>query len=246
MWEYQMTALTERGYRCLGIDRRGSGRSTSGRAGFGLDQLADDLAGALDQLGVRGATLVAHSMGGPEAVRMLARHGSDRVAHLVLVASITPALVRSQDNPDGLPAIAYDEMVAGLRADKPAYLAAMAPGFFGGEEAVSPELIRWGVGLAARASLRSCIELTRTQTVADVRADVARIATPTLVLHGDADVAAPLELCGRRTAGGIAGSRLVVYPGGPHGLPLSAAYKERLTEDIAAVAADRQLPISED
>jgi pimeloyl-ACP methyl ester carboxylesterase len=168
---------------------------------------------------------------------MLGRHGSDRVAQLVLVASITPALVQGDDNPDGLPASAYDEMVAGLRADKPAYLAAMAPGFFGGEQAVSPQLLSWGVELAARASLRSCIELTRTQTKADVRADLARIDTPTLVLHGDADGAAPLELCGRRTAEGIAGSRLQVYPGGPHGLPLSAAHMERVTEDIAAVAA---------
>jgi pimeloyl-ACP methyl ester carboxylesterase len=235
MWEYQMSALAARGRRCIGIDRRGCGRSTSGRAPIDLELIADDLAAVLDNLDLSDLTLVAHSVAAAEAVRMLARHrhAADRVARLVLVAPITPALVQSDDNPEGLPTRVFDEIVAGLCNDKPGYLAAAAPGFFGGPGAVSDELMAWGVRLAERASLRTSVALVRTYDV-DLRAELAAVTIPTLIVHSDADQSAPLDLCGRRTAAGIAGSTLEIYADGPHGIPLAAEFKDRLTEDIAA------------
>lgn len=237
MWEYQMTALAERGLRCIAPDRRGCGRSTPGSGAVGYDQLADDLAGLLDVLDVTDVTLVAHSMGAGEAVRMFARHGAGAVARLVLVSPTTPRVLHAPDNPDGIPAAAFDAMAAGLSADKPAYLAASAPGFFGGPDAVSPELAAWGVALARRASLRTSVGLVWTFSGEDSRADLGCVTVPTLVIHGDADVSAPLGLCGRPTALGISKCRLEVYAGGPHGLPLASGHKERLTEDLAAFAA---------
>jgi pimeloyl-ACP methyl ester carboxylesterase len=238
MWEYQMTALTDRGLRCLGVDRRGCGSSTTGRGRFSYDQLGDDLATVLEQLDLREVTLVAHSMGAGEAVRMIARHGSDRLARLALVSPTTPRVLQAPDNPHGVPAaVAIDEMVAGLIADKPACLLAAAPGFFGGPEAVSDELLRWGVGLAQRASVRTSIELIRTNGNTDARSDLATVTVPTLVIHGDADVGAPLEACGRPTAAGITGSTLKVYEGAPHGLPLSRGHKDRLNLDLLDFAA---------
>lgn len=234
MWEYPMSALADSGLRCVGVDRRGCGRSTAGRLRPSFDLLADDLAALLEHLDLRGATLVAHSMAAGEALRLLARHGDERIDRLVLVAPTTPRVLQAPDHPGGVPRAVFDEVVAGLRADKPAYLAAAAPGFFGGEADVSPELARWGVGLAARASVRTSVDLVRTFTEEDSRADLAAVRIPTLVVCGGADASAPLELCARPTADGIAGSRLEVYAGGPHGLPLAAGYKERLTEDIAA------------
>ena len=234
MWEYQMTALAAEGRRCIGIDRRGCARSTPGSEGFGHDRLADDLALVLETLDLRGATLVAHSMAAGEAVRMFARHGAGRVERLVLVSPTTPRVLQAPDNPDGIPRVVFDEMVAGLAADKPAYLAAAAPGFFGGDEACSPELLLWGLALAGRASLRASIELVRTFSEADSRDDLAAVTVPTLVVHGTEDASAPLELCGRPTAAGIHGSRLEVYSGGPHGLPLARGHKDRLTADLLA------------
>ncbi len=241
MWEYQMTALAGAGLRCVGVDRRGCGRSTTGRAGYAYDQLADDLAGVLEHLDLRGATLVAHSMAAGEAIRLLARHGAARIDRLVLVAPVTPRLLAGADHPAGLPRAGFDAMLAGLRTDKPAYLAAAAPGFFGGPGAVSPELMRWGVELVARASLRTCVELVRTQIDADLRADLARVDVPTLVVGGDADASAPVELCARPTAEGIPGSRLVVYAGCPHGVPLATTHKDRLTDDLLAFVRDPAL-----
>ena len=232
MWEYQMTSLSASGYRCIGVDRRGCGRSTSGRRAIDLDQLADDLASVLEQLDLSDVTLVAHSVGAAEAIRMLTRHGSDRVSRLVLVAPTTPAILQTRDNPDGVPASVYDDIVEGLRKDKPAYLSQAAPGFFGGPDAVSRELVAWGVELAARASLRTSIDLIHVIAHADVRGELAAIRLPTLVIHGDADESAPVELCGRRTAAGISGSQLQIYRGAPHGIPLAAGHKDRLGADI--------------
>ena len=95
-----------------------------------------------------------------------------------------------------------------------------------------------GVALAARAPLRTAIELVRTFSQADQRDELAAVDVPTLVIHGDADASAPLELCARPTADGIADARLVVYPGGPHGLPLCTEHAERLTGDLLAFAGD--------
>jgi pimeloyl-ACP methyl ester carboxylesterase len=238
MWERQMTALADAGLRAVGIDRRGCGRSTSGRDGFALDRLADDLAQLLAALDLQATTLVAHSMGAAEAVRMLARHGSDRIARLVLVAPTTPRPAAAPDHPHGIPAAVFDDMIAGLAADKPAYLAAAAPGFFGTGQAVSAEMTAWGVALAARAPLRTAIGLVRAFSQADQRDELAAVDVPTLVIHGDADASAPLELCGRPTATGIADARLVIYPGGPHGLPLSNGHSARLTDDLFAFTSD--------
>jgi pimeloyl-ACP methyl ester carboxylesterase len=232
MWEYQMTSLSESGYRCVGVDRRGCGRSTYGRRAIDLDQLADDLASVLEQVDLGDVTLVAHSVAAAEAIRMLTRHGSGRVSRLVLVAPTTPAILQSDDNPDGVPASVYEDIVRGLRKDKPAYLFEAAPAFFGGPDAVSPELLTWGVELAARASLRTSIDLIHVIAHADVRAELPAITTPTLVVHGDADQSAPLEICGRRTAAGISGSQLQIYEGAPHGIPLAAVHKDRLAADI--------------
>jgi pimeloyl-ACP methyl ester carboxylesterase len=232
MWEYQMTALADRGLRCVGVDRRGCGGSTPGHAGFSYDQLADDLATVLDQLDLREVTLVTHSMAAGEAVRMIARHGSDRLARLALVSPTTPRLVQSPDNPHGIPQAVFDETIAALTADKPAFILAAAPAFFGGPDAVSDELMRWGVGLAQRASLRTSIELTLTNSKTDSRSDLATVTVPTLIIHGDADVSAPLESCGRPTAAAITGSTLEVYEGGPHGLPLSRRHADRLARDL--------------
>ena len=245
MWEYQMTALADQGLRCVGVDRRGCGRSTPGRAGFGYDQLADDLATVLEQLDLREVTLVTHSMAAGEAVRMIARHGPDRLARVALVSPTTPRLLQAPDNPYGIPQDVFDQTIAELTADKPAFILAAAPAFFGGPEAVSDELMRWGVGLAQRASLRTSIELTLTNSETDARRDLVTVTVPTLVIHGDADVSAPLESCGRPTAAGITGSTLEVYEGGPHGLPLSRSHKDRLTRDLLSfvgIATEPGLP----
>ena len=218
--------LAAAGLRAISVDRRGCGHSDRPGAGFDLDTLADDLAELLEGLDLRDATLVAHSVGGAEAVRMLARHGAARTARLVLVASTTPG-----PPPDLAPdAAALDELVGGMLDDRPGYVRAGVPGFFGDVDAISPDLVEWGVGLALRASLTASIGVMTAGATTDVAADVAACPVPALVLHGDGDATAPIDLTARPTAQALPDGRLEVYPGAAHGLPLT--HPARVAEDI--------------
>lgn len=236
MWEYVAARLAAAGMRAIAIDRRGCGRSDHPAGGYNFDTLADDLTSVMAALELRDATLVAHSLAGAEAVRTLGRGGAERVGRLVLVASTTPGPPpgAAPDKP------ALEELVGGLQVDRPAYVRAGVPGFFGGGDDVSPEMAEWAVGLTLRASLTASVALMELGATTDVSADVASCPVPALVLHGDADASAPLELTGRPTAALLPDARLEVYPGAPHRLPLTHA--ARVAEDViafsrAAVAA---------
>jgi pimeloyl-ACP methyl ester carboxylesterase len=113
----QLPLATE-GYRCIGLDRRGHGKSEDVWGGFDLDTLADDLGSLLDHLDLRDVTLIGHSLGSNEAVRYLTRHGSGRVARLALVAGMAPGIVRGDDNPEGLPAEAIAAANETFRRDR--------------------------------------------------------------------------------------------------------------------------------
>jgi pimeloyl-ACP methyl ester carboxylesterase len=235
MWEYQMTALAERGLRCIAYDRRGSGRSSQPGGGYDFDTLSEDLAEILEHLDLRAATLVGFSMGGGELARYLARHGSGRVAGAVLLSSVTPFLLRTADNPDGVDPAYFDATVAALAQDRPKLLADTAPAFFGlPNPAVSPAIVEWGIGLALQTSLKAAIDTVRAFSSTDFRADLAAFTVPTLVIHGDRDQNVPLELTARRSAAAIRGSRLSVYEGAPHALFFTE--KERLNRELLAFA----------
>jgi pimeloyl-ACP methyl ester carboxylesterase len=236
-WEYQTVPLAEQGFRCIAADTRGCGRSEEPWSGYGYDDLADDLADLLDHLAVDGVTLVGHSMGAGTITRYLTRHGSERVGRAVLVAPITPFMVQTDDNPAGVPAAVFDESVALLRADRPRWIELAAPAFFGGDpgEEDTRALVEWGKGLALGSGAKATLELFGGFHTTDFRSELGAFTMPTLVVHGDADMTAPLELCGKQTAAGIADARLEIYPGGSHGIFLTHA--ARLNADIAAFVA---------
>jgi non-heme chloroperoxidase len=234
-WEYQMAALAGQGMRCVAYDRRGQDRSEQSRQGNDFDTLADDLAAIIDGLELQKITLVAHSMGCGEAVRYLSRHGAGRVERLVLVASITPSGLRSSDNPGGSDPASLVKVRTALSQDRPGVIASAAPGFFGAPgNTVSAEMMQWWAHQLLRCPLNSMLELYQAFTTTDFSADLRKITVPTLIIHGDNDVSAPIDLTGRPTAAMIAGSRLEVYEGAAHGLPIT--HMERLNRDLGAFA----------
>ncbi|WP_030565760.1 alpha/beta fold hydrolase [Streptomyces aureocirculatus] len=240
MWEFQAPYLAGRGLRCILPDRRGFGRSERPWNGYDYDTLADDLAALLDHLGLSQATLVGYAIGGGEAVRYLARHGSARVARLALVGATTPFLLRGPDNPDGLDTAVLEQVLTAMRTDRARCAAQIAGPFFGGPGAgvdsleLSPELVHWIIQMALDGSPRASMEITRTLFTEDLRADVRGVGVPTLIVHGDNDLSAPLELCARRTAELIPHSRLEVYEGAAHGL--FATHRERLNAQLLEFA----------
>ncbi|MEX2985995.1 alpha/beta fold hydrolase [Streptomyces sp. C36] len=242
MWEFQAPYLARHGMRCVTYDRRGCGRSDWPWEGYDYDTLADDLADLMEHLDLRDAALVGYAVGGGEAVRYLTRHGADRVARLALVASTTPFLMRTEDNPDGLDIALFEEMADAMARDRAAWMTALGASFFGGPEAgedgpaaVSPELADWMTRIALDSSPRAAAEIYRTLFTEDQRAEVAKVGVPTLVVHGDADAGAPFPLCGPRTADLVPDSSFIRYEGAAHGL--FATHADRLNEDLRTFLA---------
>ena len=234
MWGYQMLPLSEQGLRCIAYDRRGHGQSTDPGRGYDYDTLADDLAAVLDTLDLREVTLVGHSMAAGELVRYLTRHGSRRIARLVFLAPAnTPFLLKTPDNPDGIDASVFEYLRNTLLLrDFPGWLAANARPFVVPE--TSEAMMGWLMSQMQRCSMKAVIDCNRTMTTTDFRDELPRVSLPTLVIHGDKDASAPLELTGRKTADLIPGAKLKVYEGAPHGLFVT--HLERLNSDLLAFA----------
>src|SRR5215472_4056439 len=233
-WEYQMADLAGKGLRCIGYDRRGHGRSSQPGHGYDFDTLSDDLAALIEQLELRDITLVGQSMGCGEIVRYLSRHGATRVARIVLVSTITPFLLKTDDNPDGVDRTALEAVRKTLSKDRPHPIAAAAQTFFGApKNSVSAEIMEWWVRMMVDGcSLKTMLDLHRMFTETDFRRELRTISVPTLLIHGDNDASTPIDLTARKTAPLIRGSQLKVYEGAAHGLPITHA--DRLNADLLA------------
>ncbi|HEY2659972.1 MAG TPA: alpha/beta hydrolase [Caulobacteraceae bacterium] len=230
IWGALMQGLVENGRRCIAYDRRGHGKSSDPGGDYSFDRLADDLAAVLEGLDLTGVTLVGHSMGAGEIVRCLSRHGSDRVAKVVMVGAALPCLGWREDNPTGAPPEMLAQMRSVFMTDFPGWMAANARPFVAPE--TSEATIDWVKAMMTQASFQALIETNRSLTAEDFRGELARLDLPVLMLHGDADASANLETSGRATERLLPQGRLEVYPGGPHGLMLT--HKDRMRADIAA------------
>ena len=230
-WAYQMLALSEAGLRRIAYDRRGHGRSDDPGGGFDFDTLADDLAAVMEALDLRGATLVGFSMGTGEIVRYITRHGVGRVARIVLIGTTTPMLARAADNPGGVdPAVFEAFRRDALMRDFPGWIDANMVPFVTPD--TPPGLRNWVRDMALRTSAKALLDCNRALTAADFRAELASVAVPTLVVHGDRDETCPIGLTGRSTAALVPGARLAVYEGASHGLFLT--HMARLNADLLA------------
>jgi len=234
MWEYQMLHLSNQGLRCIAYDRRGHG--------YEFDTLADDLATLLSQLDLREVTLVGHSMGCAEIARYLSRHGTSRVVRVALISPITPFLMKTADNPEGAPKVYLDSHITQMSADRPHYMTSGSIKFFGlgsawpGSEVLSPEMEQWVIRLILDCSPKATFECRRAMNETDFRPDMHAFTVPSLIIHGNNDQSAPLELCGRRTAQAILGSEFKIYGGAAHGLIFT--HKDRLTSNLVAFIHD--------
>ncbi len=234
-WEAAALFLAEHGHRAVAHDRRGHGRSSRTWHGNEMDTYADDLSCLIEALDLRELTLVGHSTGGGEIVRYGARHGTSRVAGMVLVSAVPPLMLRTDDNPEGLPVEVFDEIRAGEASDRSQLYRDLADGpFFGhnrrGDVDQGFRDAFWLQSMACgHRAAYACIAAF---SATDFRADLATIDVPTLVIHGDDDQIVPIEVGGMRSAALVEGARLTVYEGGAHALPDVA--RDRLHADLLA------------
>ncbi|GGJ82640.1 chloroperoxidase [Pilimelia anulata] len=235
-WEAQRLYLAEQGYRCLAHDRRGHGRSSQTWHGNDMNTYADDLAALLDHLDLYEVTLVGFSTGGGEVARYVGRHGTRRVARVALVSAVPPFMLRTDDNPDGVPGEVFDGLRAASRADRSQLYRDLADGPFFGHNRPGADRSQgmrdafWRQGL--QSGHRNAYECIAAFSATDFRSDLAAFDVPTLVIHGDDDQIVPFEVGGRASAGLIKEAELRVYEGAPHGI--TDTHRDRLNADLLA------------
>jgi non-heme chloroperoxidase len=176
MWEHQLTELPKHGIRCIAYDRRGFGHSGATWNGYDYDTLASDLNDLLEQLDIRNATLAGFSMGGGEAVRYLSEFGTGgRVTKVALIAAVPPFMLKTNDNPNGVDASVFEEMVSGLTKDRADFLGGFSKKFYGVGILTSPvsdAQLEWDRTVALAASPRATLECVRSFSQTDFRKDL--------------------------------------------------------------------------
>ncbi len=220
-WEKQLPVLLSAGYRVIGYDRRGFGRSSQPTEGYDYDTFTRDLNQLMATLDLRDAALVGFAMGTGEVARYLSTYGSDRVSKAAFLSSVPPFLARTPDNPSGVDPGIFAGMVSSLVEDRLAYLSAFLADFynvdvFGGNR-VSADVVRFSWDIAANSSATAEVDSVPTW-LTDFRNDLARIDIPSLVVHGEADRILPIDATGVPLHDSLPGSRMVVVESAPHGL----------------------------
>jgi non-heme chloroperoxidase len=220
-WDPQMLFLGQNGYRVIAHDRRGHGRSSQPWNGNEMDTYADDLSALIEGLDLKDATLVGHSTGGGEVTRYIGRHGSKRVTGAVLISAVPPLMLKTASNPGGLPIAAFDEIRAGVAADRAQYFKDLSMPFYGYNKpnAKISEGVResfWLQGM--QASIKAAYDCIKVFSETDFTEDLKKFDVPTLILHGDADQIVPIGASALMSSKIVKNAVLKIYPGAPHGM----------------------------
>ena len=234
-WDNQMLFLASQGYRCIAHDRRGHGRSSQPSDGNNMDTYAADLAELTTALGLKDAIHVGHSTGGGEALHYTVRHGKGRVAKLVMISAVPPLMVQTPTNPGGVPMKVFDDIRAGVAADRSQLFLDFSMPFYGYNRpgAKISQGVRdsfWLQGMMG--GLKNLYECVKAFSETDLTSDLKDVTVPTLILQGDDDQIVPFELSGKRQAELVKGSILKVYPGAPHGM--TSTHSDKVNADLLA------------
>lgn len=235
VWDGELRLVAEHGYRAIAHDRRGHGRSSQPWLGNDMDTYANDLAQLIETLQLRDVVLVGHSTGGGEVARYLARHGTDRVAKVVLLAAVPPLMLRTADSPEGLDREVFDGLRADLLRDRSQFYRDLSEPFYGANR--QGARVSQGVRdafwlMSMRAGLKAAHDCIREFSETDFTEDLRRIDVPTLVVHGDDDQIVPLAASSAKTAQLVPEATLRVYEGAPHGLTAIHPYVEDFHRDL--------------
>ncbi|MDF0542380.1 alpha/beta hydrolase [Sphingobium sp. H39-3-25] len=236
-WDGQMLFMLQQGYRVIAHDRRGHGRSDQTATGNDMDTYADDLAAVIEALDLKNAILVGHSTGGGEISHYVGRHGTARVAKMVLIGAVPPRMAKSEAYPDGLPIAVFDGIRKGVADNRSQFYLDLTTPFFGFNRDgvdVNEGLKQsfWAQGMAG--SMLGQYLCIREFSEVDYTDDLKAIDVPTLVIHGDDDQIVPIGNAGLLSAKIVKDATLKIYEGAPHGL--TATHQDRLNADLLAFA----------
>ncbi|WP_417812877.1 alpha/beta fold hydrolase [Thalassospira alkalitolerans] len=234
-FEDQMLFLAQKGYRVIAHDRRGHGRSSQPGLGNDMDHYADDLAAVTKALDLKNAVHVGHSTGGGEVARYIGRHGTQRVAKAVLIGAVTPIMVKTDWNPNGVPMEVFDGIREGVQKNRAQLYKDFPAAFYGfnrpeTEESEGLADTFWLQGM--QGSILAQYECIKAFSETDLREDLKKMTIPTLVIHGDDDQIVPLETTGKAAMKLLPKGELKVIAGAPHGL--CSTHKDDINELLLA------------
>lgn len=234
-WGAQLLFFSQNGFRVIAHDRRGHGRSAPTFAGNNMDGYADDLATVLETLDLRAATLVGHSTGGGEVTRYVGRHGTSRIAKVVLLGAVPPLMLQTLGNPEGLPLAVFDELRRGVTSNRSEFYRGFAIPFYGANRpgaAVPQSVLDEFWLLSMQAAVKNAYDSIRAFSETDFTEDLKRFDVPTLFVHGEDDQIVPIADSAYKAAALVRGARTLFYPGAPHGLATTQA--DRFNADLLA------------
>jgi non-heme chloroperoxidase len=225
-WDAQVMFFLLHGYRVVVHDRRGHGRSTQTTGGHDIETYAADAAELYEFLDLKDAIHVGHSTGGGEVARYVAKYGNGRVAKAVLISAVTPLMVVSESNPDGVPMSVFDEIREGTATKRAQYFHEFTWPFYGfnrpGATALQGVQNNWwrqGMMGGINAHYYGIKAFSET----DFTEDLKSIDVPVLILHGEDDQIVPIDITARKAIKLLKDGRLITYPGFPHGMPTTEA-----------------------
>jgi non-heme chloroperoxidase len=235
-WDAQMMFFLQHGYRVIAHDRRGHGRSSQTCHGNEMDTYALDVMALASALQLRGAIHIGHSTGGGEAARYVARAEPARVAKAVLIGAVPPIMVKSDNNPGGLPIEVFDGFRAELVANRAQFYLDVAAGPFYGfnRPGATPSqgVIEnwWRQGMMG--GIKAQYDCIKAFSETDFSDDLKRIDVPVLVMHGDDDQIVPCADAAPLAVKLLRHGTLKIYPGLPHGL--CTTHPEVINPDLLA------------
>ncbi|MGB0132555.1 alpha/beta fold hydrolase [Dokdonella sp.] len=233
-WEAQMFFLASQGFRCIAHDRRGHGRSGQPWNGNDMDTYADDLDELFRELDLNAVTMVGHSTGGGEVARYIGRHGSKRVSRAVLVGAVPPIMLKTTENPGGLPMDVFDGFRTAYLADRSQFFLDIASGPFYGFNRpgakISQGMIQAWWRLGMQTGHKNAYDCIKAFSETDFTEDLKKIDVPTLIIHGEDDQVVPIADSAMLSAKLVKNSTLKIYPGGAHGL--ADTDKDKLNADL--------------
>ncbi|XZY09247.1 alpha/beta fold hydrolase [Acinetobacter baumannii] len=221
-WDTQLLFFLEQGYRVVAHDRRGHGRSSQVWDGHDMDHYADDVAEVVKHLNIKNAIHIGHSTGGGEVAHYIARHGQENVKKAVLVSAVPPLMVKTENNPEGLPKEVFDDLQNQVLTNRAQFFRDLPSGPFYGfnrpdakpSEGIIANWWRQGMTGSAKAHYDGIVAFSQT----DFTEDLKKITIPVLVLHGDDDQIVPYKTSGVKSAELLQNSQLKIYPGFSHGM----------------------------
>ncbi|WP_347017390.1 alpha/beta hydrolase [Acinetobacter seifertii] len=221
-WDTQLLFFLKEGFRVVAHDRRGHGRSSQVWDGHDMDHYADDVAEVVKHLNIKNAIHIGHSTGGGEVAHYIARHGQENVKKAVLVSAVPPLMVKTENNPEGLPKEVFDDLQNQVLTNRAQFFRDLPSGPFYGfnrpdakpSEGIIANWWRQGMTGSAKAHYDGIVAFSQT----DFTEDLKKITIPVLVLHGDDDQIVPYKTSGVKSAELLPNSQLKIYPGFSHGM----------------------------